>query len=292
MTPDEYCQQKAARSGSSFYYSFRFLPDFERRAITALYAFCREVDDAVDECSDVGVARLKLDWWRTEIDRLFEGRPEHPVTRALAPAVRERELQPAYFHEIIDGMAMDLERFHYDTFSDLKLYLYRVAGVVGILSAEIFGYSHHRTLDYARDLGIAFQLTNILRDVREDAQRGRIYLPREDMQRFGVAPASLLSLQHSENLEKLLAFEYARTIEWYDRALESLPEADRPGQIAGLIMAAIYRATLEEIRLDGFRVMEHRIELTPIRKLWIAWRTYRHERRQTRTQGGAAHTGP
>ncbi|RMG27886.1 MAG: squalene synthase HpnD [Gammaproteobacteria bacterium] len=287
MTPDEYCQHKAARSGSSFYYSFRFLPDFERRAITALYAFCREVDDVVDDCSEAEVARRTLDWWREEIDRMTAGRPEHPVTRALLPAVQARGLAGAYFHEILDGMAMDLERFHYDTFSDLQLYLYRVAGVVGILSAEIFGYSHHRTLDYARDLGIAFQLTNILRDVREDAQRGRIYLPREDLQRFGVSPASVLSLQQTEALARLLEFEYRRTLEWYDKAFAALPEEDRPRQQAGLVMAAIYRTLLEEIREDGFRVMEHRILLTPLRKLWIAWQTHRRERRRARRRAVA-----
>ena len=178
MTPDEYCRQKAAQSGSSFYYSFLFLPPPKRNAITALYAFCREVDDVVDEVPDPGVARTKLAWWRQEIARAFDGTPQHPVAQALAPVVREFALPLDQFQTILDGMAMDLEQSRYLDFSALELYCHRVAGVVGLMSAEIFGYTDPKAKGYARDLGVAFQLTNICRDVGEDARRGRIYLPQ------------------------------------------------------------------------------------------------------------------
>jgi 15-cis-phytoene synthase len=275
MTPDEYCQQKAAQSGSSFYYSFLFLPTPQRRAITALYAFCREVDDVVDEVSDPGVARTKLAWWRQEVARAFDGTPQHPVTQALAPIVRERALPPEHFQTVIDGMAMDLEQARYLDFAALETYCHRVAGVVGLMSAEIFGYTDPATRGYARDLGIAFQLTNICRDVGEDARLGRIYLPQEDLARFGVAPSSLLRAEASDAFRALMAFEVERAQSWYVKALAQLPAADRKAQRAGLAMAAIYRQLLAEIARDGYQVLDRRTSLTPLRKLWIAWKTAR-----------------
>jgi phytoene synthase len=173
MTPDEYCQNKAARSGSSFYYSFLFLPPERRRAITALYAYCREVDDTVDEATDPQVARARLDWWRAEIERLFAGDPQHPVTRAMAPHLAPCAIDRASLVAIIDGMQMDLEQDRYADFEGLRLYCHRVAGVVGVLAAGIFGARSAGTLAYAEQLGLAFQLTNIVRDVGEDARKGR-----------------------------------------------------------------------------------------------------------------------
>jgi phytoene synthase len=280
MTPDEYCQNKAAASGSSFYYSFLYLPPEQRKAITALYAFCREVDDVVDECSDVGVARTKLTWWREEIDRVFSGEPEHPVTRALAKPIQDFSLAQEHFEEVIDGMEMDLDRFTYPSFKDLSLYCYRVAGVVGIMSAEIFGYEDRHTLKYAHSLGMAFQLTNILRDVREDAMRGRIYIPQDEMSRFSVTASDLMHPQTSDRVRQLLQVQTERAREYYDQAFSQLPACDRYRQRSGLIMAQIYRTLLEEIERDGFRVLEHRIHLTPIRKLWLAWTTARSEKRR------------
>ncbi len=274
MTPDRYCEEKAAQSGSSFYYSFLFLPRERRQAITALYAFCREVDDAVDECSDAGVARLKLAWWRSEVDALFQGRPTHPVTRALAASLGRFALPQEQLDEIIDGMEMDLDGVRYADFKSLQLYCYRVASVVGLLAAEIFGYRDRRTLKYAHDLGLAFQLTNIVRDVGEDARRGRIYLPQDELARFGVAEADILAGRGSEGFRRLMEFQVARAREYYERAMAQLPRVDRRRQVAGLIMAAIYRATLEEIVRDGCRVLTHRLTLPPLRKLWIAARTW------------------
>lgn len=282
MSPDEYCQNKAAASGSSFYYSFLFLPAEQRRAIMALYAFCREVDDVVDECSDRDVARRKLDWWREEIAACFSGQPRHPVTTALASALQSYNLPAEYFQEIIDGMNMDLEQQRYESFSELALYCHRVAGVVGLLSAEIFGYQQRATLKYAESLGTAFQLTNIIRDVREDAGRGRIYLPLDELLEYRVNPHDLLSGEINDALTPLLHFQAERADSYYQRALGQLPDQDRYAQRSGLIMTAIYQTLLSEIQADGYRVMQHRIRLTPVRKLWIAWTTARRERRRHR----------
>ncbi len=277
MTPEQYCQNKAANSGSSFYYSFLFLPPEQRRAITALYAFCREVDDVVDECQDPGVARIKLSWWREEIERVFAGEPQHPVGQALAPAVREFNLAKEYFQEIIDGMAMDLEPVRYASFKDLALYCYRVASAVGLLSAEIFGYQDRHTLKYAHDLGMAFQLTNILRDVGEDARRGRIYLPEDEMAAHGVTAEDLRKGEPSDGLRQLLAFQARRARQYYAQAFAKLPEQDRFAQRSGLIMAAVYLTLLDRIESEGYPVLTRRVRLSPWRKLWIAWRTARRE---------------
>ena len=274
MTPDEYCQQKAAASGSSFYYSFLFLPPERRRAITALYAFCREVDDIADEVSDMGVARVKLAWWRTEVANLFAGHPQHPVTKALAPFVATCGLDAARMNEIIDGMEMDLTHHRYPDFDSLKLYCHRVAGVVGQLSASCFGYKNPATLEYAESLGLAFQLTNIIRDVGEDARRDRIYLPQDELARFGVTSEDLLARRGGESFEKLMRFQAERARSCYDAAFAKLAPEDRPNQRAGLIMAAIYRTLLDEIERDRFAVLDRRIALTPLRKLWIAWKTW------------------
>ncbi|MCO5108268.1 MAG: presqualene diphosphate synthase HpnD [Burkholderiaceae bacterium] len=274
MTPDEYCAERAARSGSSFYYSFLFLPPERRRAIIALYAFCREVDDTVDEATDPQVARARLDWWRAEIGRLFAGDPQHPVTRALEPHLQACSIGRAPLVAIIDGMQMDLEQDRYLDFEGLRLYCHRVAGVVGVLAAGIFGARSATTLDYAERLGLAFQLTNIIRDVGEDARRGRIYLPIEDLQRFGVPAHEILAARPSERFVELMRFEAARAREKYRQAFALLEPAERRAQRPGLMMAAIYARLLDEIERDGFRVLTHRTSLTPLRKFWLAWKTW------------------
>lgn len=274
MSPEEYCQQKAAQSGSSFYYSFLFLPPNRRRAITALYAFCREVDDVVDECHDPQIATTKLVWWRQEVARLYAGTPEHPVTRALLPTLAEFNLPQEQLLEIIDGMEMDLRQSRYLDFKALSLYCYRVASVVGLLAAEIFGYEDRRTQKYAHDLGMAFQLTNIIRDVGEDARMGRIYLPIDELQRFGVPAADILNARYSDNFRLLMEFQIERAEQYYRQAMDELPPADRKAQRPGLVMAAIYRTLLDEIKRDGCQVLTQRTSLTPLRKLWIAWRTW------------------
>jgi phytoene synthase len=274
MNPHEYCQQKAAASGSSFYYSFLFLPEERRRAITALFAFCREVDDVVDDCSDPATARATLAWWRQELAAAFHGTPQHPVARALAEVAPRFKLAEARVAEIIDGMQMDLEHDRYPSFEALRQYCHRVAGVVGLLSAEIFGYQDSRTLEYAADLGLAFQLTNIIRDVGEDARRGRVYLPLDEIERFGVSVADITGSRETDNFRRLIEFQIERALEYYGEAFRKLPAVDRRAQRAGIVMAAIYRALLDEIQRDGCRVLTRRTSLTPIRKLWIAWKTW------------------
>lgn len=274
MTPDQYCQQRASGSGSSFYYSFLFLPPLRRRAITALYAFCREVDDVVDECREPAIAATKLAWWRDEVERLYHGAPQHPVTRALKPLLADFNLPQELLEEIIDGMAMDLTHTRYADFSALSLYCYRVASVVGLLSAEIFGYQDRQTQKYAHDLGMAFQLTNIIRDVGEDARRGRIYLPQDELARFGVAEADLAAGRYSDAFTRLMRFQIERAEHYYAQALAALPAVDRKAQRPGLLMAAIYRTVLDEIRRDGIKTLTQRISLPPLRKLWIAARTW------------------
>ncbi len=285
MTPDEYCQEKAAASGSSFYYSFLFLPERQRRAITALYAFCREVDDIVDETSEPGVARMKLAWWRTEIDKVFDARPNHPVARALAPAVEEFGLTRQYFLDILHGMELDLDHEGFANADELANYCYYAAAAVGLLSIEIFGYKEPTTRTYAVEMGTALQLVNIIRDVREDARRGRIYLPVDEMDAHGVRPDDLLSAPTSAALRRVLDAQAERARQHYRHALDVLPAHDRPAQRTGLIMGRIYMTLLEEIERDGFRVLEHRVALTPLRKLWIAWRCAREERRHARRRG-------
>ena len=274
MNPHEYCQQKAAASGSSFYYSFLFLPVERRQAIMALYAFCREVDDVVDECHDPSIAHSKLDWWRAEVQRIDRGEATHPVGLALADVRGRFSLPDEQLLEIIDGMQMDLTQTRYLDFKNLRLYCYRVASVVGLLAAEIFGYQDRQTLKYAHDLGLAFQLTNIIRDVGEDARRGRIYLPIEDLQRFNVPASDILEGRHTDNFRALMQFQAERAIGFYEQAMAQLPAIDRKAQRPGLIMAAIYRTLLDEIARDGFLVLDRRTALTPLRKLWIATRTW------------------
>jgi phytoene synthase len=274
MSPDDYCQQKAAQSGSSFYYSFLFLPTERRRAITALYAFCREVDDTVDEATDESVARAKLAWWRKEIGAMLAGAPTHPVTKALEPHLLPYSLDGKHLLAIVDGMEMDLNQTRYLDYPALKRYCWHVAGVVGILSASIFGATRPETLDYAERLGLAFQLTNIIRDVGEDARKGRIYLPISELQQFQVTAADILNARHSDNFEQLMAFQTERAKKAYEEAYALLPKEDRRAQRPGLIMASIYRTLLTEIEADRFHVLEHKISLTPIRKLWLAWTTY------------------
>lgn len=277
----KYCQEKVATSGSNFYYSFLFLPTDQREAITAVYAFCREVDDIVDECQDKAIAEQKILWWSTEVDRIFLGTPQHPVGIALMLALKKFPLQKLWFEEILQGMVMDLKYHGYQTFEDLKLYCHCVASTVGMLAATIFGYSNPATLEYAKKLGIAFQLVNIIRDVGEDARRGRIYIPEEELALFGVTSNEILQLKVTDpkRFIELLSKIAAIARSYYTAALESLSLEDRAKQRSGLIMAAIYFKILDEIEHSNFNVLNQKISITPLRKLLIAWRTWRAEKK-------------
>jgi 15-cis-phytoene synthase len=275
MTPQQYCIDKTKASGSSFTSSFFFLPKDKKQAMTALYAFCREVDDVVDECTDFGVAQTKLNWWKSEIANLYANTPQHPVTKALQPFIEQFNLAQEHFLEIIDGMEMDLKFNRYEDFKQLQLYCYRVASVVGLLSASIFGFTNRKTLKYAHDLGMAFQLTNIIRDVGEDARRGRIYLPLDELKKANVTEDDILNSRESAAVNELIEFQIERAETYYDKALRELPQEDEKPQRAGLMMAAIYRTLLREIKADGAqKVLNSKTKLPPLRKLLLATKTY------------------
>ena len=272
MTPQEYVQQKAAASGSSFYYAFLFLPAERRAAITAFYAFCREVDDVVDDAVDASVAATKLAWWHKEVQQAFAGQPSHPVMQALMPHTATFGISAQQLLAVVEGCQMDLQQTRYLDWPGLQRYCHLVAGVVGEVSARIFGQTDEATTAYAHKLGLAFQMTNIVRDVGEDALRGRIYLPIDELQRFDVKAQELLQRQYSDRLRALMKFQAERAHALYDEALALLPHADRRAQKPGLMMASIYRTLLREIEASGFQVLHQRIALTPLRKLWLAWK--------------------
>ena len=278
MTPQQYVQDKAARSGSSFYYAFLFLPPPRRAAITAFYAFCREVDDVVDEATDPGVAAAKLQWWRKEVAQAFGGAPSHPVMQALLPLAADFGIEARHLSAVIDGCQTDLEQTRFLDYPALQHYCHLVAGIVGEVAANIFGRSEAATVQYAHELGLAMQLTNIIRDVGDDARRGRIYLPLSELQRFEVKAHELLRREspwgYSERFTALMRFQAVRAHAAYDEAFSLLPAADRLAQKPGLMMANIYRTLLREIEAQGFQVLHQRTSLTPLRKLWIATRTH------------------
>lgn len=272
MQPLDYCRQKAAESRSSFLAAFRFLPQRRQDAMTVLYAFCRELDDVVDDCTDMQVAQTTLNWWRADLAKVFDGgAPEHPVCRALQGVVAEFALPHDELAEIIEGMQMDLTRARYANFAELQLYCHRVAGVVGRLITRILGFSRPETLDYADKMGLALQLTNIIRDVGEDARNGRIYLPMEDLQRFDVPAQTIMQAAPTPQFAELMAFQIARARAIYREALALLPAADKKAQKMGLILAAIYYALLNEIERDGAQnVLKYKIAIPGPRKKRIA----------------------
>ncbi|MDO9073510.1 MAG: presqualene diphosphate synthase HpnD [Rubrivivax sp.] len=278
MNPQQYVQDKAASSGSSFYYAFLFLPPPRRAAITAFYAFCREVDDVVDEVSDPSVAAQKLQWWRTEVAAAYAGRPTHPVMQALMPLAPEFGIDAAHLLAVVEGCQTDLEQTRFLDFPALQRYCHLVAGVVGEVAANIFGRTEAATVQYAHRLGQAMQLTNIIRDVGDDARRGRIYLPMSELKQFDVKANDLLKREppwgYSPHFTALMRFQAERAHATYDAALSLLPEADRVAQKPGLMMANIYRTLLREVETQGFQVLHQRTSLTPLRKLWIATRTH------------------
>ena len=280
-TPQDYAQQKAAASGSSFYYAFLFLPPPRRAAITAFYAFCREVDDVVDEVHDLGVAQAKLGWWRQEVAQAFAGQPNHPALQALMPHAPVYGIEARHLLAVIDGCQVDLDQNRYLDFANLQQYCHLVAGVVGEVAALIFGQTDPQTTAYAHRLGLAFQLTNIVRDVGEDAARGRIYLPVNELQRFDVKAHELIKRGAAPGMDKadferrflaLMQFQCERALALYDEALALLPATDRRAQKPGLMMASIYRTLLREIAADPLLVLTQRVSLTPLRKFWLAWK--------------------
>ena len=272
MTPAQYVQNKAAASGSSFYYAFLFLPAPRRAAITAFYAFCREIDDVVDDMVDPSVAASKLAWWSSEVAGAYAGKPTHPVLQALIPLAATYGIEQQQLQAVIEGCRMDLEQTRYLDYPNLQRYCHLVAGVVGEVAARIFGQTDERTTEYAHTLGQALQLTNIIRDVGEDAMRGRIYLPISELQQFDVKAHEINKREYSDRFTALMRFQAERAHGLYDKAFSLLPDADRRAQKPGLMMASIYRTLLREIESENFQVLHQRISLTPLRKLWLVWK--------------------
>ena len=271
MTPQEYCKQKTKESHSSFLSAFIFLKKEKLEALTALYAYCREVDDIADECLDHEIASKKLNWWREEVERLFKGEPQHPVSKALHPFLSHFNLSKNYFIEIIDGMEMDVKFNRYESFEQLELYCYRVASCVGILSAHIFGFKNKDTLTFAKNLGIALQLTNIIRDLGEDARRGRIYIPLDELKKLGVSEEEIISLKNSEKIKILVQNQSDRAKKFYDLASKTLPIEDKKSQKISLVMGNIYYVLLKEIVKDNpEKILNQKTILPGFRKMRIS----------------------
>ena len=278
----QYCAKRAAASGSSFYYSFLFLPPAQRNAITVFYAFCREIDDVVDEIKDENVATAKLAWWSTEVERMFAAKPDtlpsHPISIALQPVVAEFSIKASELQEIITGMRMDLQQHQYADLEALRVYCWRVAGVVGVVAARIFNQGSDACREYATQLGYALQLTNIIRDVGEDAQRGRVYIPQDALRKAGIATHQLTQKTESKHtivgLEQVLNELAIEAKKHFGTAMKALPTEALRKQRAGLIMGRIYARLLIEIESTGFAVLHQRIALTPLTKFWLAWRTW------------------
>jgi phytoene synthase len=277
MTPEQYVNDKAQQSGSSFYYAFMFLPPVRRAAMTAFYAYCREIDDVVDEVHDPGVAATKLGWWKREVESAWAGNPSHPVMKALMPHVHTFGVRLDHLLAVIQGCEIDLQQTRFLDYAGLQKYCQLVAGIVGEVASNIMGRTQAQTVTFAHRLGLAMQLTNIIRDVGDDARRGRIYLPVSELQQFDVKAAEILKREapwgYSDRFTALMKFQAERAHRLYDEALALLPEVDRNNQKPALMVGNIYRRLLREVEAADFQVLHQRISLTPLRKLWIACQT-------------------
>src|SRR5215813_5320181 len=278
MNPTQFVSKLTRKSRSNFFYAFLCLPRPQREAIYAVYAFCRIVDDAVDVGHDRAVQRKELERWRGEIAEVFDGRPEHPAAQRLQDAVRRFRIPREALNEIIAGVEMDLDRSTYDTFEELYPYCYRVASAVGLCCIEIFGYTDVRARAYEIDLGVAFQLTNIMRDVEPDARAGRVYLPQEDLKRFGVTGEDLAAGHYGPAFVRLMEHQAARAHAYYERAWAALPRADAHTLFAAEIMGRTYFALLRLMERRRFRVFGARVSVTTSRKLVSALRRWIHSR--------------
>lgn len=281
MNPQAYCQDLAARPGSDFRYSLLGLPPEQRQTLVAIQALQLETARIVEECRDDGIARTKLDWWRAEIGRLFAGDPQHPVTRALQPQLAGFNLPEEYFRELLDGVAMDLDYDAYPSFTELTLYVHRRGSIPALLTAEILGYQDRRaTPRFAHEAGALLLLFELLYEVRPRVQQGRFYLPEDEMRRFGVQISDLMAAQTTDRVRQLFIFQADRIRDYHRRALEALPDVDHHAQRSLLIRMELAMALLAEIAEDGYRLLEQRTCLTPLRKLWLAWRSRHRYRRR------------
>jgi phytoene synthase len=280
----QFVSRLTRKSRSNFFYAFLCLPRPQREAIYAVYAFCRIVDDAVDLGGERAEQRAELRRWREEIGRVYEGVPAHPAAQRLQAAVRAFPVPRGALEEVLAGVEMDLLQHSYETFDDLRLYCERVASAVGLCCIEIFGYTDPRARDYAVDLGIALQLTNILRDLGDDARAGRVYLPQEDLRRFGVTQEELAAAHYTPRFLELARFQARRAREYYTRAWAALPAQDRTRLFAAEIMGRTYWALLDAMEAREFRVLDGRVALPAWRRMvialscWLGARTRRRAR--------------
>ncbi|ATG21351.1 squalene synthase HpnD [Ralstonia pickettii] len=273
MTPDDYCADKAAPPGSDVYYSVLFLSPERRRATVALEAVRRELEDAVRDASDPSVVQTKLQWWRQELARLFEGRPEHPATKALQPFLNTYDIGAVHLGELLAGVEADAMQNRYLDWPNLRRHGDQVAGVAGRLAARIAGHSHARTLEFARQMSLAEQLVHFIRNLGEDVRHNRVYIPVDELQRFNVPAADLFNRRYAEGFKPLMAFQAERARATYNEALAALPTEDRRAQRPALIRGVLAMRLLDEVEADGFQVLTQRTDLTPLRKLWLAWKT-------------------
>lgn len=260
----------ARATASNFYYSFLLLPRAERRAIKDVYAFCRLLDDVVDEDPTGRNPHAELEYWRGEVEAIYQSCPTSEFGEQLLVSVDEFDLPKQPFLDLIDGMEMDLKWHSYQTFADLREYCYRAASTVGLICIEIFGYESARTREYAVNLGLALQLTNILRDLKEDVARGRIYIPVEDLERFGYSERELRANLYNAPFIELMKYEHSRASSYFQKAASSLPEQDRPSMFAAEIMGAIYKELLDQLPLVQFNVFRNHLAVSKSRRLKIA----------------------
>jgi phytoene synthase len=268
-----YCIELTKKSGSNFYYSFLFLPKARRNAMYTIYAFCKAVDSAVDEPPPGSDPKEELRRWRAELEEVYGGSPTWPIMISLAHHVKRLSIPKAYFDELIKGVEMDLVTTRYRTFEELSLYCYRVASVVGLICLHVFGPTSAHAQDYAVDLGMAFQLTNILRDLGTDAEQGRIYLPQEDLAQFGYSETDLLQRHNNPQLRELVHFETKRARAYYGKAqaaLDGLPKSDRRALSVAEIMRAVYSRILERIDRPDHAVFGPRVRLSTSHRLALA----------------------
>lgn len=274
MTPNEYCRDKAAPAGSALYYSTLYLDPARADAMIALHALRAELDDIVRHYIDIEPARAKLAWWRAEIGECFERRASHPVTQSLANALANFSIEQSHLFELIAGFEADLHQGRYADFDALAHHCRHVSATLHETAGAILGFADEATRQFARDIGVVWQLGDVLRNVGRDARVGRIYLPQVELRQFHVTEDDIFAARHDDNVKALLAYQLQRIRAMRDKALAQLPRTDRRAQRATLALLAMQMATLDEIERDGFQVLDRSLSLTPLRKLWITTKTW------------------
>ncbi len=272
MNPKKHIAKIVRRARTNFYYAFLFLPRKKREAIFSAYAFSRHTDDMVDDAASPEEARCRLDIWREQLHACYAGKATHPIAQNLQAVLRDFPIPKAHFLSLIAGVEMDLTKNRYATFDELRAYCYRVASVVGLICIEIFGYRNPQTRDYAVNLGLALQLTNILRDVHTDWQQNRIYLPQEDLAHFGYTEQALARADYNTAFIDLMRFQSRRAWHYYRTADQLLPAEDRPAMFSAQIMGKIYAQLLVKIQRANYDIFQPPIRLNNLHKLGIALR--------------------